>query len=52
MIGADSIMYSSDLDHPDFDPPEELFDRVQGHFEDDTVRGMMGETAMDLFGIR
>lgn len=51
MIGADSIMYASDLDHPDFDPPEELFDRVKGHFDDDTVRGMMGETAAELFDL-
>jgi len=50
MAGADRIMYASDLDHPDFDPPSELFDRVRSHFDATTVRGMMGETAADLFG--
>lgn len=51
MAGADSIMYASDLPHPDFDPPSELFDRVRGHFDAETVRGMMGETALDVFDL-
>ncbi len=51
MTGAESIMYSSDLPHSDFDPPTELFDRINGYFEPDTVKGMMGETAADIFGL-
>lgn len=51
MAGPESIMYSSDLPHSDFDPPEELFDRIHGYFDEETVRGIMGETAMDVFGI-
>ena len=51
MAGADSIMYASDLPHPDFDPPGELFDRVRGHFDADTVEGMMGTTATDVFDL-
>jgi predicted TIM-barrel fold metal-dependent hydrolase len=52
MAGPGNIMYSSDLPHPDFDPPEELFDRISGHFERETVAGIMGETAMDVFDLR
>lgn len=51
MTGPESIMYSSDLPHSDFDPPTELFDRINGYFEPDIVRGMMGETAADIFGL-
>lgn len=51
MVGADRIMYSSDLPHPDFDPPEELFDRIKGHFDDETIRGIMGETATEVFAL-
>jgi predicted TIM-barrel fold metal-dependent hydrolase len=52
MAGPDNIMYSSDLPHPDFDPPEELFDRINGHFDRETVAGIMGETARDVFDLR
>lgn len=51
MTGPESIMYSSDLPHSDFDPPTELFDRINGYFEPETVRGMMGETAAGIFGL-
>jgi len=51
MIGPDSVMYSADLPHTDFDPPEELFNRIRGHFDAETVRGIMGETAVDLYDL-
>jgi len=51
MAGPGSIMYSADLPHADFDPPRELFDRINSHFDSDTVRGIMGETAVDIFGL-
>lgn len=51
MAGPESILYSSDLPHVDFDPPEELFERVYTRFDNDTVRGMMGETAAELFDL-
>lgn len=51
ITGPDSIMYASDLPHTDFDPPSELFDRIRGHFDADQVRGMMGETAADVFDL-
>lgn len=46
-----SIMYASDLPHTDFDPPEELFNRIKSFFDPDEVRGMMGETALDVFDL-
>lgn len=51
MAGPDSLMFSSDLPHSDFDTPNELFDRINQHFDAETVRGIMGETADDLFGL-
>lgn len=51
MAGPESIMYSSDLPHTDFDPPEELFDRIRPAFEDDVIAGIMGETAAEVFGL-
>jgi len=50
MIGADSIMYSCDLPHPDHDPPQELFDRIKGSLSEEAVRGIMGENAKELYG--
>jgi hypothetical protein len=50
-IGPESILYSADLPHTDFDPPSELFDRIRGEFDDDTVAAMMGTTAADLYGV-
>lgn len=49
MIGPDRIMYSADIPHPDFDPPEELFGHIHNHLDDDDVRAVMGETAADLY---
>jgi predicted TIM-barrel fold metal-dependent hydrolase len=51
MVGHESILYSSDLPHADFDPPNELFDRINSHFDDDAVRGMMDENGAELFGV-
>lgn len=51
LVGPENVLYASDLPHADFDPPEELFDRVVGHFEEGTVRGMMGERAAEVFGL-
>lgn len=51
MIGPENILWSADLPHPDFDTPEELFDRIRGHFDGDTLAGIMGGTAAELYGI-
>lgn len=51
MAGPENIMYSSDLPHSDFDPPSELFDRIQMHFDDDVLEKIMGKTAQDLLDL-
>lgn len=51
MAGPQNIMYSADIPHSDFDPPEELLDPVKSHFDAETVRGMMGETAVSVFDL-
>lgn len=51
LTGPESVMYSADLPHPDFDAPEALFDRINGHFEMETLQKVMGGTAKDVFGI-
>jgi len=50
LVGPENLMFSADIPHPDFDTPAELFDRVRPYFDDDELRGMMGETAADVFG--
>ncbi len=49
--GSDTLMFSSDHPHPDFDPPNEVFVPARGHFDAPEVRGLMGETALEVFGI-
>ncbi len=51
LAGPGNVMYASDLPHSDFDPPEELFARIDREFDGETVRGMMGETAVDVFDL-
>lgn len=50
LAGPEIMVYAADLPHAAFDPPSELFDRIAGQLDDDTVRQIMGETAADLFG--
>ena len=49
--GADTIVYSSDHPHPDFDPPSEVLDHARAGLDPADVRGIMGETAADLYGL-
>lgn len=51
IVGPDSVMYSADLPHVDFDPPSELFDRVRAHFDADELQKMMGENAVEVFNM-
>ena len=49
--GPDTIMYSSDHPHPDFDPPEELLNPLQTQLDEKAIRRIMGETAKEVFSI-
>lgn len=51
MAGPNNIMYSADLPHHTFDPPENLYERIRPHFDDETVSNIMGDTAVDVFGL-
>jgi len=51
MIGAESVVYSGDFPHPDFDPPEEFFDRICRHFDGEMTAKLMGETSADVHGL-
>lgn len=50
MVGAESVLWASDLPHPDFDTPEELFKRIAPSLDGEQVRKVMGKNAADLFG--
>ncbi|QLG29899.1 amidohydrolase (plasmid) [Halorarum halophilum] len=49
--GADTLLFSTDHPHPDFDTPNEVFSAVNGGVDRDDVEGIMGGTAIDLFGL-
>lgn len=49
--GADTLLFSTDHPHPDFDTPREVFSSIQRHCDEGTIRGIMGESAIDLFGL-
>jgi hypothetical protein len=49
--GSETIMFASYHPHPDFDPPEEMLAPLRTRFDEDEIRGMMGETAADVFGL-
>lgn len=51
MAGVENLIWASDIPHPDFDPPEELFQRVKSHFSDEELCGLMGGTAEQVFDI-
>jgi uncharacterized protein YegP (UPF0339 family) len=48
--GPDSLVFASDVPPDDFDDPPALFDRVRGHFDAETVEGIMGGTAVEVIG--
>jgi hypothetical protein len=51
LAGPEIMVYAADLPHAAFDPPSELFNRIAGQLDDDDVRKIMGETAIDLFDL-
>ena len=52
MAGTEeTLLFAMDHPHPDFDTPEELYNPLRMHLEPDSIRGIMGETALELFDI-
>jgi len=51
MAGPENIMFSADIPHADFDTPSELFDCIRPHFDNEILRGIMGETAKRVYGL-
>ena len=52
MAGAgETLMFATDHPHPDFDPPEEVFTPAKAHLDEASLRGLMGGTAIDVFGL-
>lgn len=49
--GAETVMFSTDHPHPDFDPPENVLTTLQSYLDEDEVRGIMGESAVEVFGL-
>lgn len=49
--GKETILFSTDHPHADFDPPSELLASIQSSLDEEDVRGMMGETAVDVFDL-
>lgn len=49
--GAEStVLFASDHPHPDLDLPDELFGPLSRNLNEQATRGVMGETAANLFG--
>ena len=49
--GGDTLLFSTDHPHPDFDPPKEVFTPAKTQLDDASLRGLMGETAIEVFGL-
>lgn len=51
MIGADNVMFASDLPHAVTDVPRTVVERLQPYFEADEVRAIMGKNAAEVYGL-
>ena len=49
--GADTLLFATDHPHPDFDTPEEVFRPAKTQLDEEGLRGLMGETAREVFGL-
>jgi predicted TIM-barrel fold metal-dependent hydrolase len=49
--GQEKLMFSTDYPHYDFDTPEELFNMIRGHFDEEAVEKIFGGTAMKVFDL-
>ena len=51
LMGPDSLLFSSDYPHLDFDHSSALFDVIRGAFDEETVAAVYGGTARRVFGL-
>lgn len=49
--GTESLMFSTDYPHYDFDTPEELFNMIRNHFGAEGVRKVFGGNAAEVFDL-
>lgn len=49
--GEETLSFVMDHPHLDFDMLEELYEPLRLHMESGSIRGTMGETAVNIFSI-
>lgn len=48
--GEDSLMFSTDYPHPDFDNSDQILKSLRSEFSLDELNNIYGQTALDVFG--
>lgn len=51
MIGAENVVFGSDIPHPVSDRPGDVLAALDSYFDVDTLADIMGGTAADLYGL-
>jgi predicted TIM-barrel fold metal-dependent hydrolase len=49
--GQENLMFATDYPHYDHDTPDELFNLIQNHFDDQALRNIFGETAAKVYNL-
>lgn len=51
MIGADNVVFGSDIPHPVSDRPVDAVAELEPHFDTETIGAIMGGNAADVYGL-
>lgn len=51
IIGSDNVLFASDLPHAVTDLPGPLLERLRPYFAADEIAGILGENAVELYGL-